>query len=114
MLGASVSGLLAGILLARQGRFRLEAEAVRDVNLAVSGLLNPKIGGPSIKPPLPPDLAALSYAGGLKWTETTGADQQRRFVADDKLPRGTGSEELSAWATVARAILNLDEFITRE
>jgi hypothetical protein len=40
--------------------------------------LNPKIGGPSIKPPLPPDLAALSYAGGLKWIETTGAERYRR------------------------------------
>ena len=66
------------LLLARQGRFRLEAEAVRDVNLAVSGLLNPKIGGPSIKPPLPPDLAALSYGGSLKWVESTGAEQYRR------------------------------------
>jgi hypothetical protein len=65
-------------LLARQGRFRLEAEAVRDVNQTVSGLLNPKIGGPSIKPPLPPDLAALSYAGNLKWTESPVADQYRR------------------------------------
>ncbi|EDY20435.1 protein of unknown function DUF1549 [Chthoniobacter flavus Ellin428] len=66
------------VLLARQGRFRLEAEAVRDVNLAVSGLLNSKVGGPSIKPPLPPDLAALSYAGGLKWTESPLAEQYRR------------------------------------
>jgi hypothetical protein len=66
------------MLLARQGRFRLEAEVVRDVDLAVSGLLNPKIGGPSIKPALPPDLAALSYAGGLKWTESTGDEKYRR------------------------------------
>jgi len=66
------------LLLARQGRFRLEAEVVRDVNLAVGGLLNPKIGGPSIKPPLPPDLAALNYGGTLKWVESTGAEQYRR------------------------------------
>jgi hypothetical protein len=66
------------VLLARQGRFRLEAEVVRDVNLAVSGLLNDKVGGPSIKPALPPDLAALNYAGGLKWTESTGAEKYRR------------------------------------
>jgi mono/diheme cytochrome c family protein len=32
-------------LLARQNRFRLEAEAVRDTILAVSGLLNEQIGG---------------------------------------------------------------------
>jgi hypothetical protein len=37
-------------LLARQGRFRLDAELVRDNALAVSGLLARKIGGPSVKP----------------------------------------------------------------
>lgn len=36
--------------LARQGRFRLDAEMVRDNALAISGLLSPKIGGPSVKP----------------------------------------------------------------
>ena len=40
----------ANQFLARQGRFRLEAELVRDNALAVSGLLVPKIGGPSVKP----------------------------------------------------------------
>jgi hypothetical protein len=37
-------------LLARQGRFRLDAELVRDNALAVSGLLVQKIGGPSAFP----------------------------------------------------------------
>jgi hypothetical protein len=37
-------------LLARQGRFRLDAEFVRDNALAVSGLLVSTIGGPSVKP----------------------------------------------------------------
>jgi mono/diheme cytochrome c family protein len=37
-------------LLARQGRFRLDAELVRDNALAVSGLLVSKFGGPSVKP----------------------------------------------------------------
>ncbi len=36
--------------LARQARFRLDAEMVRDNALAVSGLLSPTIGGPSVKP----------------------------------------------------------------
>jgi len=36
--------------LARQSRFRLDAELVRDNALAVSGLLVPTIGGPSVKP----------------------------------------------------------------
>src|SRR5206468_12136579 len=39
------------ILLARQNRFRLEAEVLRDSFLYCSGLLAPKIGGPSIRPP---------------------------------------------------------------
>jgi len=37
-------------LLARQSRYRLDAEVVRDNALAVSGLLSPTIGGPSVKP----------------------------------------------------------------
>src|SRR6185437_10905438 len=36
--------------LARQGRFRLDAETVRDNALAVSGLLAPRVGGPSARP----------------------------------------------------------------
>ncbi|MBI2826837.1 MAG: PSD1 domain-containing protein [Planctomycetia bacterium] len=38
------------LLLARQGRFRLDAEMVRDNALAIGGLLVPKIGGRSVKP----------------------------------------------------------------
>lgn len=37
-------------LLARQSRFRLDAELIRDNALVVSGLLVHKIGGPSVKP----------------------------------------------------------------
>src|SRR5205814_808482 len=40
-------------LLARGSRFRLDAETVRDVALAASGLLSRKIGGPSVFPPQP-------------------------------------------------------------
>jgi hypothetical protein len=66
------------VLLARQSRFRPEAEIVRDLYLAASGLLSPKVGGPSIRPPLPGDIAALGYAGSVKWQETTGPDRYRR------------------------------------
>ena len=66
------------VLLARQNRIRLEAESVRDAYLAASGLLNPKLGGPSIRPPLPADIAALGYANSVKWTESPGAEKNRR------------------------------------
>ncbi len=65
-------------LLARQARHRVEAEVVRDIALATSGLLNDKVGGPSFKPPLPDDLAKLSYANGLKWDAATSNERHRR------------------------------------
>lgn len=37
-------------LLSRGPRFRMDAEMIRDYALAASGLLDPKIGGPSVKP----------------------------------------------------------------
>jgi hypothetical protein len=40
-------------LLARQARLRLDAEVVRDVALAAGGLLDPRVGGPSVFPPQP-------------------------------------------------------------
>ena len=43
-------------LHARGARFRLPAESVRDQALAVSGLLAPAIGGPSVRPYHPPGL----------------------------------------------------------
>jgi hypothetical protein len=49
-------------LLARQSRFRLDAENVRDVALAVSGLLAERFGGPSVKPYEPDGyLASLNF-----------------------------------------------------
>lgn len=40
----------ANLWLARQARFRLPAETIRDNALAIGGLLQHEIGGPSIKP----------------------------------------------------------------
>ncbi|MGI6457006.1 MAG: PSD1 and planctomycete cytochrome C domain-containing protein [bacterium] len=65
-------------LLARQNRFRLEAEVLRDTALQVSQLLVPKIGGPSIKPPLPKGIAELGYANSVKWNESEGEEKYRR------------------------------------
>ena len=65
-------------MLARQNRIRVEGEIVRDLALQVGGLLSPKIGGPSVYPPMPADLAKLSYANNFSWTESTGEDRYRR------------------------------------
>jgi len=64
-------------LLARAPRFRVEAETVQDIALSVSALLNPKIGGPSVRPPIPPSVGDTVY-GGFSWPETGGQDRYRR------------------------------------
>jgi mono/diheme cytochrome c family protein len=65
-------------LLYRQNRYRVEGEIVRDVTLAASGLLSRKIGGPSVFPPMPADIASLSYANNFKWKNSEGEDRYRR------------------------------------
>jgi mono/diheme cytochrome c family protein len=64
-------------LLARQNRLRLDAEVVRDVALASSGLLNRKVGGPSVYPPQPPGVYQFTQIP-RDWRASTGADRYRR------------------------------------
>jgi hypothetical protein len=66
------------VLLARQSPTRLPAESIRDEALAVSGLLNPAIGGKSVHPPQPAGVSELTYAGSAKWRDDTGVDRYRR------------------------------------
>lgn len=63
-------------LVARQQRLRLSAEGIRDVSLAVGGLLTRTIGGPSVKPPQPESVSRDGYKN--EWTPATGADRYRR------------------------------------
>ncbi|MBL8235805.1 MAG: PSD1 domain-containing protein [Bryobacterales bacterium] len=66
-------------LLARGPRFRVDAEIVRDIALTASGLLNPKVGGPSVYPPAPEFLFQPPTSYGPKnWYEEKGADRYRR------------------------------------
>jgi hypothetical protein len=68
-------------LLARGSRLRLEAEAVRDNALAASGLLNPRLGGPSVYPPAPTFLFLPPDSYGPKvWREEQGPDRYRRAL----------------------------------
>lgn len=64
--------------LYRQNRLRAEAEIIRDMYLAAGGLLSSKIGGPSVFPPLPAGVAALSYASTFTWNTSEGEDRYRR------------------------------------
>jgi mono/diheme cytochrome c family protein len=74
-------------LYAHGPRFRLSAEEIRDTALAVSGLLSPKIGGPSVSPYQPEGLwEELSSRGdSKKWTaqfyeQSHGEDLYRRSM----------------------------------
>ena len=65
-------------LLARQSRWRLDAEMVRDNALSLSGLLIPKIGGPSVRPYQP-----IGYYSNLNfpkrvYVHDAGENQYRR------------------------------------
>jgi mono/diheme cytochrome c family protein len=65
--------------LARGPRFRVEGEIVEDIALSVSGLLNLKIGGPSVYPPIPANIGDTVY-GGFSWPDSKGDDRHRRAM----------------------------------
>ncbi len=76
-------------LLARQSHWRLPAEAVRDTALAVSGLLNRKVGGPSVRPYQPagyyrhlnfPKREYASNTNDSQWRRGVYVHWQRQFL----------------------------------
>ena len=76
-------------LLARQGRWRVSAEGVRDTALAVSGLLVERLGGPSARPYQPagyyrhlnfPQREYLSDDGPGQWRRGLYVHRQRMFL----------------------------------
>ncbi|MBI5759342.1 MAG: PSD1 domain-containing protein [Planctomycetales bacterium] len=68
-------------LLARGPRFRVDAELVRDIALAASGLLNPAVGGPPSFPPLPEFMLLPPVSYGPKvWYEDKGPNRYRRAI----------------------------------
>lgn len=65
-------------LLARQGRYRLDAEFVRDNALAISGLLVDKVGGPSVKPYQPAGYWKYLNFPVRDWAHDRNENQYRR------------------------------------
>lgn len=67
-------------LLARGPRFRPTGEMLRDQALAVSGLLSPKMHGPSVRPMSPSLGLSTAFGRGNDWTTSTGEDRHRRSL----------------------------------
>jgi hypothetical protein len=67
-------------LLARQSRFRVDAEVVRDIALSVSGLLVEEFGGPSARPYQPDGYLATLNFPKREYAASRGAELYRRGV----------------------------------
>jgi hypothetical protein len=66
-------------LFTRGPRFRVDAEGVRDIAMSVSGLLVPKVGGPSVFPYQPPGLwGQVSFEGTRDYSQSDGPENYRR------------------------------------
>jgi hypothetical protein len=64
-------------LYSRSPRTRLPGELLRDNALAIAGLLDRRLGGPSVFPPQPEGVWAPVYSDD-KWIESQGGERQRR------------------------------------
>ncbi|HEX5102442.1 MAG TPA: DUF1553 domain-containing protein, partial [Pirellulaceae bacterium] len=69
----------SNLLLGHQRRLRLEAEVIRDVSLASSGLLSRKLGGPPVFPPIPDGVMGQGQVKHA-WTVSQGEDRYRRGI----------------------------------
>jgi hypothetical protein len=67
-------------LLWRWRQRRLEAEVVRDAILAVSGRLNPRMGGPGVYPSLPRAVLEGQSVPGQGWGKSDEREQCRRSI----------------------------------
>lgn len=70
----------SNLLLARGPRFRLPAWMIRDAALASSGLLNPALGGPPVRPYQPEGVWEEIFMGRFTYAPSQGAAQHRRTL----------------------------------
>ena len=68
------------LLLSRGPRFRLPAWMIRDAALASSGLLNPALGGPPVRPHQPEGVWEELFMGRYTYEPSQGAAQYRRTL----------------------------------
>ena len=67
-------------LLARQNRYRVDAEIVHDIALSVSGLLVEQFGGPSVRPYEPEGYLAAMNFPKREYSASRGGDLYRRAL----------------------------------
>ncbi len=67
-------------LLARQSRYRVDAEIVHDIALSVSGLLVEEFGGPSVRPYEPEGYLAAMNFPKREYSASRGIDLYRRAL----------------------------------
>ena len=67
-------------LLARGARFRLPSWMIRDAALRSSGLLNPALGGPPVRPYQPAGVWSEMFMGRFRYLPSQGPAQYRRTL----------------------------------
>jgi hypothetical protein len=70
----------SNLLLSRGPRFRLPAWMIRDAALASSGLLNPALGGPPVRPHQPEGVWEEIFMGRFTYEPSQGTAQYRRTL----------------------------------
>jgi hypothetical protein len=110
------------LLFARGPRVRMDAEMIRDNALAASGILNAKIGGPSVMPYQPEGIWGMVYTNE-NWMVAQNEDRNRRglyvfikrtspypsFMAFDATPREVCSTRRSRTNTPLQALTLLND-----
>jgi hypothetical protein len=69
----------------RYPRHREEGEEIRDSMLYVSGLLNPKMGGPGIHPELPPGTVPAKYGEWKPEKDPTEANRRSVYIFEKRV-----------------------------
>jgi len=68
-------------LIARGPRYRADGYSIRDIALQASGLLSPKVGGPSVKPYQPAGLwSTVASSAGIRYREDSGESLFRKSM----------------------------------